>query len=223
MIIKMEIKIEDCMYCGNTGRTKEDPFKCSHCGREYRTLNRITKPILENVYIPERYRNDLWNLETYNEYIDKMGLNKKTFDNFKKWGLVLNLMLENLKLKKLSKIDFLYVSAGSNSGIRRWAYTFLSLGEYYGYKVSSIIDLNDIDLNNPDDNELIENVDILVLRLTNFKLSENLEKLNYIQPKRSNKDKCTVIITKMNYNFISSVVSYQTFDEPILIQRMIEG
>lgn len=219
----MDIKIEDCMYCGNTGRTKEDPFKCSHCGREYRTLNRITKPTLENIYIPEKYRNDLWNINEYNAYVDKMGLNKKTLENFKKWGLVLNLMLENLKLKKLSKIDFLYISAGNNSGIRRWAYTFLSLGEYYGYNVSGIKDLNDIDLNNSDDLDIIENSDILVLRLTNYKLIENLEKLNYIQPKRSSKDKCTVIITRINYNFITSIVTYQTFDEPILIQRTIGG
>lgn len=219
----MDIKIEDCMYCGNTGRTKEDPFKCSHCGREYRTLNRITKPTLENIYIPEKYRNELWNINEYNAYVDKMGLNKKTLENFKKWGLVLNLMLENLKLKKLSKIDFLYISAGNNSGIRRWAYTFLSLGEYYGYNVSGIKDLNDIDLNNSDDLDIIENSDILVLRLTNYKLIENLEKLNYIQPKRSSKDKCTVIITRINYNFITSIITYQTFDEPILIQRTIEG
>lgn len=217
----MNDKTEDvCMYCGGTGRTSEDPFKCHHCGAEFHIINKTDKIELNNIYIPQKYREERWSVDKIKEHLKTMSENAYKRQEMFKWADVLDILIKATNNRELNKTNLIYLYARPGNGVRRWAYTLISDAEKIGYNVEGIIDLIDVDL---DDEEYINSImtkDIIIYRLVNYKIEESLQKLNYIIPKRQERDYVTIIISNLPYTFVSNKIDYMNYNKPLLIENM---
>lgn len=214
-----DIVEEECMYCANTGRTKEDPFHCSHCGRDYIGPDLVTKPILENVYIPKAYREDIWTLDSTIEKFKKDYSKGIILNNAKKWAEVLNLIIKYIKENKIHEMPFIYIASKDKAYLPSWIYTTMTYAEKSGYSVDGILDLIDINLDSIEDRNKMMSYDILFFRLSNYKVDESINKLNYIVENRIDKDKVTIIETRLPYDYLKAYSDYITFDKPLLVEK----
>lgn len=212
-------KLEDCIYCANTGRTKDDPFHCKYCGRDYKGPDSVTKPILENVYIPRKYRDNLWTLEECINKFKNDYSKGQILNNAKKWAEVLNLIIQYTTSNKIYEMPFIYIGSVDEAYLPGWTYTLMTYAEKSGYSVDGIIDLIDLDIDSIEERNKLMSYDILIIRLSNYKLEESLKKLNYIIPNRIDKDKMTVIETRLPFDYLKMYSEYITFDKPMLVEK----
>lgn len=204
MMNNSKSNIEDhCLYCGDTGRTKENPWYCEHCGRKYKELNgtsEVTMSELQGIYIPKRYRNKKFNI---NDIIDNIKLeypllNMKTIyiwleslDTIVNKVVNKDLNHSQIIVSCISKLDYIMYS---------WVYFLLESSLRVGYSTTHLLNLVTI---NPKTFDSMY-CDILFLELSEYCLKESMYKLDYICSVRNNFDLPTIIITKVDSMRINS-------------------
>lgn len=193
-----------CIYCGNTGRTKENPWECSHCGKHFKELSGMGEKSyaeLKGVYIPELFRKEEYRFIT--ETVLDVIRSKQKFEPVqmqKAWVEVLNLAIGKIRDKILKGGQTIIHSEYLlEKTLYMWAYTALDVALGAGYSTTHLINAYTINIDN------FTNMydDILFLELSKYKLRETMEKLELICSIRRNLDKPTFIITKVRLKDIN--------------------
>lgn len=199
---------DKCIYCNNTGRTLNNPYKCVHCGREYLTIknNKDKNYYLSHgmtEYSLEQANN--WNLDSLKAFYqqrNKAGLLTQNILN-----LFERLLLETKYMVSPSKCNqIIYTTDKIN-------YETILVGWYY-YSIQELLK-NEIKCNT----ELInlefilkENIyntnimeyDVLFIELTNHLLSDCLNMLDSICTIRRHQGKATYCISRVSPSLISN-------------------
>lgn len=207
---------EHCYYCNNTGQTKEDPYKCKYCGREYkRDSGTMIKS--SSIYIPNEYNLQEWDSNKFIS-ITATDPNPEILEHKRKWAEAMVKLLDIISKWELPKFTY-YITAKRGSGITRWSYKVLSLIESLGYEVHTIIDINDINLEDEEFLYLLKDYKGLILRLTDYNLDTNIKKLNYIIPAREQLDLLTIIISVVPYEITTNRNGFQSYEKPIVLDK----
>lgn len=198
-----------CLKCNGSGRTSKDPFKCEDCGTEYKktSINEVVNN--SGIYIPSKYREDIWDANKAKEGNRETYHNKEQIANADKWVDVLNSLMGSVEKKRLIPGTF-FVSAAQGSSKTRWAYALQLVAHANGFQIAQIVDAYDINMDMGVDDIL--DADILIVRITNYKVREVMEKLNYLLPKRRERDLTTVLLTTMPFNYLNTQIDYLSFE-----------
>lgn len=206
--------MEHCFYCNDEGRTKEDPYRCSYCGREYNKIHKILTNS-DSLFIPSWSTNTDWeenfiNTNTSNEP------NPQIKKRNEMWAKSLLQLLENLRRNKLKASECYYIYAPPKSDVDKWSYEMLKTASELGYKTSSVLDITDI---NEYYKEITEDY-LLIIRISDYKLKENIQKLNYIIPKRKSLDLVTILTSTLPYSYASTNIVYPAFENPLILEKI---
>lgn len=172
---------EYCLVCGNTGRAYNSPFECPKCHRRFKGEVQENKVIdtEEGLKVPRKYieKGD-WRLEKTD------GSEDGFYGN-------LEAILESYDYRA-GGLDTMFIIAPPGSGCRIWAYTLLKANEAKGAKIERVMSVVDAM-----EEKRLKDVDVLVLTLPRFKLTESLEFLEYLIYDRETNGKATFILTNI--------------------------
>ena len=206
--------MEYCMYCNNTGRTSKNPFKCENCGREFKRLP--LDIVSTETFIPKKYKSSLWDVRVLRHSYSKKYKLEEEIKATDSWLNILNSLLESLKSGIIPPESF-YIAAPKDNSKFRWVYTSILYAETSGFSSNDFIDL--VDLNIEMDN--IKYCDWLVIRVTDFKIKENIEKLNYLLPFRASKDLGTIIVSTIPYDALMAKAGITDIEVDNIAQNFI--
>lgn len=214
---------EICIYCSNTGSTKEDPQHCKHCGRDFKPVTSyddVTPEEASGIYIPKRYRDgkNNWELNRIKAELTRRCFGSLT-KQYERFVVRIDEIYNQIKTDNLDFIrtqvvlcadrdymDILYI----------WAYGCIQAAYKANLSTTNVINIADFEIkNNEKEKELLKK-DILFLELTNIDLSESIFKLEYICSVRNKMDRNTYIITNIRDTRIARAdmsVSYDTIHE----------
>ena len=208
-----------CLNCGGTGRTKENPYHCDKCGKDY-IEDKVEKE--HKIDLPASYFNKEYNKETFKEHIDLYIIDNNLkiqlynildklddiYINIKKGNMFMN----TLHLSGDKVIKELYII---------WIYSMIKQINLNRFTSSKILFLNDESLEDKDFLEKINTLDIVFLNITNYKLKETVEKLDHIIAKRKLLGKATVTISAIPANYLTSQIPYNSLDFDIDLSLVI--
>lgn len=208
--------MEHCYYCNDEGRTKEDPYRCKYCGREYRRVNENNlKPvefIIPNKIIADKnWEENFVKNNTDSEPVPKLK------ERYKLWAQSLLRLLENMRLDVMQQGSTFYISAKPGSMVENWCYEMLNVAHNKGYKISKIVDIADIDETYTE----IKEDYLMIIRISDFNLKNNIQKLNYIIPERESNNLITILMSTVPYSFATSSMPYPSFTRPILLEKFL--
>lgn len=221
---------EQCLYCAGTGRTKDNPMECKHCGAQFK-MKSYTDLKGTKIFVPTKYRDSQWSSEGMEKYV-KSFYGKQESDarvneainNIVVLNKIVELVTEGKTIKGTvfitSPVQLLTnkQSFGDKElhDIEKWSYTVMVNAEKAERNVLPVIDMVDTNLElNAED---ILTVDILTIKVNNYKLKETVEKLNYLIPKRDAKDLMTIIITTIPFSVITGNTDYMSFMPDLMIE-----
>ena len=207
----------NCLLCNGTGRTKDNPYKCDECGKEYE-LGPLLQVDNFGIYVPKEYRDELWDSEKSREGIVKKYETKAQRNEAIKWVTILENIKKSIENKKPIPGAF-YVSAPNGMGKTRWQYTIQTLAGSKGYQLHPITDVIDINMG-MDQSDLLT-ADILILRVTNYRVKDAMEKLNFILPKRRDRDLTTIIMSVLPYRYLETQIDYVSFEMDYIVELHI--
>ena len=171
-----------CLTCGGTGRAFGSPFSCPKCGEKFK--GEATKPEILNdsdtgLKVPRKYlEKGKWELA-------------KTPGSTDGFYGDLDAILKNYDFRT-GGIDTMFIIAPPGTGCRTWAYTLLKENEKNGALIGRIMSTVDAMTERG-----IKELDILVLTLPRYKLTESLEFLESIIYDRETNGKATFILTNI--------------------------
>lgn len=210
------MELKHCYYCNDEGRTKEDPYKCKHCGREYRRLNDENLNQVEFLIPNKVLMNKEWEESFVKRNIESEST-PRLQERYKLWAQSLLRVLENMRSDTMQQGSTFYISAPPGSMVDNWCYEMLDTAYKKGYKVNNIIDITDIDEGY---SEIKEDY-LMIIRVSDFNLKDNIQKLNYIIPERESRNLITIFTATMPYSFATSSMTYPGFTRRILLEKFL--
>ncbi|WP_275372810.1 hypothetical protein [Clostridium tertium] len=138
-----------CRKCGGTGSTKENPDKCTDCGKQRIRLVDIPtaqieiKPKIDyESVIPNRYKDDIFSAQKLysSQY---RGENTELTKSFQIYCSYLDTIFKSVVGDKIPRRSFLVCSKPGNAK-RIWAYTLIKEAKSNGRSVLPILDLKDV-------------------------------------------------------------------------------
>lgn len=203
-----------CRKCGNTGSTKDNPLKCTDCGRERKkkeNINSIPLDEKKNIdyknLIPARYKDTVFSTQKLksNAYRTEDEDNK----SFSIYCGVLDLIHKSIVAGTLPKMSFL-ITAKAGNGKRTWAYSLLKIAMENNISINPLLDLKDV--YNLVVGRQAENIETYLRGMTDYDLYTSdlciisIDQVNskyaYIIPhiidKRSSLDKPTIFISSIS-------------------------
>ncbi len=206
------MKLNSCIYCADTGRTKFNKFYCEHCGRHYRDMdgeNYIESELVINGYpvnSRQAKQGDAWSPEACLDLLDKYNRAYTPYTELILKRLELELFkLENNSLDGEQLLITLDPSI-YEAVVIPWAYKFIKTAILEGYDCTNNIEnLEIFTRDNIYDNDLIYK-DILVIEYVLRDIDD--KSLGYIESlvttrKRNNLP--TIIITKTDIKTINRI------------------
>ena len=211
-----------CPFCANTGRTKEDQFKCKHCGRTYNRSGECPQ-VSATRYVQNKYTVEMWDDKRFllegtqsGGYIKDL-YNEKELESILPWREALLKIKENLSVG-LADYYTLYIRIAPNSEALRWCNRVLMEQEFkLSNAVSEIKPLLELDLEDKECQKMIREVKVLIIRIDNYKLDENLPKLNYIISTRESFDLVTILLSNLPYKDTFGKLQSSLFERPQIL------
>ena len=210
--ILLEKLTDECIYCGGTGRTAEDPYHCRHCGAEYRPY---IENIQQNSIIPKKYVED-FDIRRAITFVNNYILDKTMASKQREDMELLETILQEVKKGKVLN-NSIYLSANKNllEVYKLWLYNLIKYTELAGNTTSGIKFLNELDVDDQDTLNIINTVDWLIIQLNQYKVEEQLTKLDYILSKRAMQRLATITISNMPLIYLKKFNEYTLIDVDI--------
>lgn len=195
--------MDECIYCGNTGRTKEDPNHCKHCGRDFKpqlSHDGVTEAEIQGVYIPKRYRETdaQWDPE-----LIKSNLTERCDGSlpiqYKRFITRLDEIYHQIKEDNLDYINTQVVLCADRNYmdvLYIWAYSCIRASYQARLSTFNVLNVTQIETKGDKFDSLLEK-DILFLELTNHDLDNSIYKMEYICSLRNRYDRNTYILTNI--------------------------
>lgn len=173
--------MESCLYCRDTGRTADNPYECTYCGKTYKHSNSKVKSV--NFYIPTKVK-DLaldWTPMNVCQFIKNK--NTRVTDGLHR---ILN-FLNTLTVEDNSQIVFNFKSYTYEIVFLSWAYHIYT--QYY--KLFPDIDTSITNLLVVQDLENLLNQPILIIEVVDFENRIVCEKIEALMTMRKRLGKPT--------------------------------
>lgn len=195
---------EVCPMCGGTGRSKNNPYKCDYCGKEYIGNEASDYMTIPDIYIPIKYKSNYWEykkiFEKLNTMLKNKQLTRQEYDMFIQnmitpMGSILKKVKDGTQLNKS-----LIICSPKGFSKRCWIYTLMYELSNLGLSIAPLQNIVDFPMFNNEDMDKY----LLPMVLSNFDVANSLEKLSYIIDRRELQDKPTVVISDLPYTYLNS-------------------
>lgn len=204
-----------CRKCGNTGTTRDNPYKCDACGLESTKIEKIYSTPLSDKpninieqIIPIRYRD----INFSKSKLLSTGFRGKSVENhnkFKKYCNTLGVVYDIVRTGNTPKSS-LFISSGSGYAKRIFAYSLIKEAIKNNLSIMPILDLRDIHallwhLDIKDIDKYLHGVteydiftvDICIISIERVNLKYT-SVLQYILDKRSKLNKATIVLSNLS-------------------------
>ncbi len=197
-----------CRVCGGSGRTRTSLYNCPECGKKFVTEEEKENKSANLSLIPLKYRNFEWNDKEILKQLKKItGLNNpETYINS------LSVIYESFSNPDKIPYQSFFISSPLGLYLNEYMYRLMMIiSDTHGYSLMKPENLYDLELTE----ELI-NKKFLFIKISDYKIKESLEKLNYLLDKRETFDCCTFIFTKLPYAYLNNQNTHKICIENIL-------
>lgn len=137
-----------CRKCGNTGSTRDNPDKCTACGKSRIKTENITAVSIEDkpnidyeAIIPARYKNTSFSLQKLSSDAKK-GPDGALEESFKLYFRTLGKIFKEVVGGSLPKTSY-FISAKPGNAKRTWAYTLIKEAMQNKMSVIPLLDIKD--------------------------------------------------------------------------------